>query len=75
MDGKTIDRLGRAWNAYCGDLDRQRLDDAVLDALGFTPAQRSAVARQLDTLASYRIKGASGGRDYGDDNGDAAGAG
>ena len=72
MDEKTIDRLGRAWNAYCGDLDRRRLDDAVLDALGLAPAQRSAVARQLDTLASYRIRGASGGRDDDYDDDDAA---
>lgn len=58
MPRSSADRLGRIWNRYCDDLDRSRLDDAVLDVLGFSRAQRSSIARQLETLVSYRTSGA-----------------
>ena len=60
----AVDNLGKIWDRYCSDLDRRRLDDAVLEVLGYTKAQRSAMARQLETLISYRTgstdAGASG---------------
>lgn len=54
MDSRDVGRLGAAWNAYCGDLDRERLDGEVLGILGFTGPQRARIARQLGTLVSYR---------------------
>ena len=57
MDGRDVERLGGAWNAYCEDMDRPALDDAVLGILGFTEAQRSRMAAQLATLVSYRAGG------------------
>lgn len=60
MDDKDVDRLGRAWEAYCADLDRARLDGEVLGALGFTGPQQARIARQLDTLVSYRTGGGGG---------------
>ena len=65
MDGRDVDRLGRAWEAYCCDLDRARLDGEVLDALGFTGPQQERMARQLETLVSYRAGGSGDGRDGG----------
>lgn len=71
MDAGDVDRLGRAWESYCGDLDRARLDGEVLDALGFTAPQRARVARQLDTLVAYRTGAGDGGD--GDGGGDVDG--
>lgn len=71
MDAGDVDRLGRAWESYCGDLDRARLDGEVLDALGFTGPQRARMARQLDTLVSYRTGAGDGGD--GDGGGDVDG--
>ena len=66
MPRSSTDRLGRIWNRYCDDLDRRRLDDAVLDVLGFSKAQRSSIARQLETLVSYRVSGSPDDGDDGD---------
>ena len=57
MARRDIEGLGGAWKAYCGDLDRAALDDAVLGILGFTQSQRSRIAAQLDALVSYRTGG------------------
>lgn len=54
MGRSAVDKLGKIWNRYCDDLDRTRLDDAVLEVLGYARAERSAMARQLETLISYR---------------------
>ena len=61
MGSRDVERLGGAWNAYCEDMDRPALDDAVLGILGFTKAQRSRMAGQLGTLVSYRTSGGAGG--------------
>ena len=63
MDHRDVQGLGRAWGAYCESLDRPALDDAVLDILGFTGPQRSRIAAQLATLASYRTGGGAGSED------------
>ena len=72
MPRSSVDRLGRIWNRYCVDLDRPKLDGAVLDVLGLSRAQRSSVARQLETLVSYRVSGAldDGGGDGDGGDGD-----
>ena len=61
MARRDVEGLGGAWNAYCGDLDRAALDDAVLGILGFARSQRSRMAAQLDALVSYRTGGGPAG--------------
>ena len=57
MDGRDIARLGGAWEAYCGDLDRARLDREVLGILGFSGRQQERIAGQLAALVSHRTGG------------------
>lgn len=61
MGSRDVGRLGAAWVAYCGDLDRERLDGEVLGILGFTGPQQARIARQLEALVSYRTGENRGG--------------
>ena len=63
MDGRDVSRLGGAWEAYCEDLDRGKLDAKVLDILGFTGPQQERIAGQLEALVSYRTGDGGGDGD------------
>ena len=54
MDPRDVERLGSAWRDYCAEPDRDRLDDAVLDVMGFGASERAGLARQLGMLVSSR---------------------
>lgn len=61
MGRGDAERLGAAWEAYCAEPDRARLDDAVLEAMGFGPSERAGICRQLGLLISSRTgTGAAG---------------
>ena len=61
MNPRDVERLGSAWNGYCAEPDRGRLDDAVLEVMGFCASERAGVARQLGMLVSSRTGGGGGG--------------
>ena len=50
----AVQRLERAWEAYCADADAARLDRTVLGALGFDAAQIGAILGELDRLVRRR---------------------
>ena len=62
MPGRVADLLGRAWDAYCADLDAERLDRAALGALGLGGEQIRKVAADLGRLAGERAAKRLGAR-------------
>lgn len=54
MTPDSLKKWAAAWRAYCRDLNRDRLDGAVMPLLGLTPSEADGVRRALARMIERR---------------------
>ena len=59
MGRGDVGRLAAAWDAYCAEPDRGRLDDDVLEVMGFGASERAGMVGRLEALISSRTGAAA----------------